>query len=290
MDNDIQKSNTAFEGTGMGSHVQRTAKRTAEELARIEQQAAQLAADEERRRHNRRFNRVLYCISGALILAGVFIILRSETTLFTKNSSTGPNATFPPNANDAIVISIGTTPQATAHATQSVAVRTESTDDPSAAIPTEPPPTEAPLAPASIHFVGHSVSCTVLPVGIASDGTMETVPSHNVVGWYKYGAAPNQPGNCIIAGHNRYAGQMGSFSLLHNGLKVGDGITVELADGSSMFYRVVSLDTYRYDDIPSSVMESGGDTRLTLITCLGDFDYNLQMSVSRVVAVCEPVG
>lgn len=236
---------------------------------------------ELRRKKARRFNRVLYCVSAALILLGVFIILRSETTLFTKNSTDTPSATFPPD--DVIVINGAPTPVP--------AMTADGTEDPSAATPTYPPPTEevTPLAPKAIYFVGHDVSCMVEPVGIDDNGVMGTVDSHNIVGWYMYGAAPNTPGNCIIAGHNRYHGVMGSFSLLHNGLAVGDKVTVELEDGSSRFYRVATINTYLYNEVPPSVMELGGIDRLTLITCLGDYDYNLQMSLSRVIAVCTPV-
>ena len=118
---------------------------------------------------------------------------------------------------------------------------------------------------------------------------METVPSPNIVGWYRGSAAPGQPGNCIIAGHNRYAGQKGSFSVLHDGLSVGDRVGIELADGSYLFYRVIAIDTYGYDSVPDGIMQLEGAERLTLITCLGDFDYDLQMSKSRVVAVCLPI-
>lgn len=237
----------------------------------------------ERRKHNKRFNAVLYCVAGALVLFGIFIILRSETNLFTRNSAETPEATFPPN--DSIVINVPGTPNATA--------APDGTGDPAAQTPEYPPPTEAlqpgAIPPVLIFFNDHNVSCSVRPVGVEADGTMQSVPSHNVVGWYKYGAAPNQPGNCIIAGHNRYSGQLGSFALLHNGLKVGDRITVQLENGSYCFYRVASISTYRYDAVPDEVMQVGGDTRLTLITCLGDYNYDLQMSTSRVVAVCIPV-
>lgn len=236
---------------------------------------------ELRRRKARRFNRVLYCISAALILLGVFIILRSETTLFTKNSGTDvPSATFPPD--DVIVINA---------ATPTPAAPSPVTEDPSAATPTYPPPSEAPepIPPTAIYFVEHGVSCLVEPVGVDENGVMDTIDSHNVVAWYTGAAAPNTHGNCIIAGHNRFHGQMGSFSLLHNGLAIGDRVTVELADGSSRFYRVATINTYNYKEIPFSVMQVDGIDRLTLITCLGDYDYNLQMSVSRVVAVCTPV-
>ena len=258
---------------------------TRDELLLIndEAAAARLArrAKEQKRKKARRFNAVLYCISGLLFLTGVFIILRSETTIFNRNSAETPEATFPPD--DSIVISAATPLMETARPDESAPPPTE------AAAPTAEP-TQAPSAPVSIFFEGHSVVCRVEPVGVEENGVMATVPSHNVVGWYMYGACPNQQGNCIIAGHNRYAGQKGSFSLLHEGLKVGERVGVTLADGHTMFYRVVSIDTYLYNEVPHSVMDIGGEQRLTLITCLGDYDWDLQMSKSRVVAVCEPIS
>lgn len=235
----------------------------------------------ERRRRNRRFNTVLYCIGGALMLAGVFIILRSETPLFTKNSSDEPEPSF----DETVVVD---------QPTQTPAEATPAPSDPAAANPTYPPPTEtaAPRTsdPIRIFFLGHDVQCRIEPVGVTEDGVMETVPSHNVVGWYKFGAAPGEQGNCIIAGHNKYNGQYGSFSLLHDGLEIGDRVAVSLKDGSTCYYVVQSITTYPYDNVPASVMETGGERRLTLITCLGDFDYDMQMSRSRVVAVCIPVN
>ncbi len=254
-----------------------------EELRLFTEQAASARRAREQRQQKRkkarRFNTVLYCVAGALFLTGVFIILRSETLLFTRNSGDPPSATFPPDDN--VLISVVDTPAATAVPSDGAAAEPASPS---------PVPTAEPSAPVSIFFEGHDIVCRVEPVGAADDGTMATVPSHNVVGWYMYGACPNGEGNCIIAGHNRYAGQKGSFSLLHDGLKTGERVGVTLADGSTVFYRVVSITTYLYNEVPNEVMDLGGERRLTLITCLGDFDYDLQMSRSRVVAVCEPIG
>ena len=129
----------------------------------------------------------------------------------------------------------------------------------------------------------------VEPVGVNDKGEMDTIPRYDSAGWYMYGACPNQVGNCIIAGHNRYGGQKGLFAILHNGMKEGDRVSVTMENGETIFYRVVSLNRYRYDSVPAEVMAPSPDQRLTLITCLGDYDWDLHMSKTRVVAVCEPV-
>ena len=238
------------------------------------------AERQERRRRNRRFNAVLYAVSACLILAGAFIILRDQTDLFNRNTGVVPEATFPP---DLTVESPA--PEQTAWN--------------GAVEPTKPPPQEsdspAPTGqaeasdPVSVYFEGHDISVAVIPVGVNENGEMDTIPRHDIAGWYMYGPAPGEGGNCIIAGHNRYHGQKGLFAVLHKGLKVGDKICVTTENGGNYFYSVDSIDYYRYDEVPESVMAAGGETRLTLITCKGDFDYDAQMSLTRVVAVCRPI-
>ena len=229
---------------------------------------------EERRKKNHRFNTALYIAAAFLILLGVFIILRDQTNLFSRNSGEIPNVTFPPP----IIIRNSETP-----------LPTEKVDPGPSEEPTPEPTPEAPSPPVNIYFEGHDIAVAVIPVGVNDKGEMDTVPEYNIAGWYMYGAAPNEEGNCIIAGHNRYHGQKGLFSILHKGLKIGDRVCVTMENGEYAFYSVVSIERYKYNAVPDSVMSPGGETRLTLITCLGDFDYDLQMSKTRVVAICEPI-
>ncbi|MBO4562900.1 MAG: class F sortase [Clostridia bacterium] len=229
---------------------------------------------EERRKKNHRFNTALYIAAAFLILLGVFIILRDQTNLFSRNSGEIPNVTFPPP----IIIRNSETP-----------LPTEKVDPGRSEEPTPEPTPEAPSPPVNIYFEGHDIAVAVIPVGVNDKGEMDTVPEYNIAGWYMYGAAPNEEGNCIIAGHNRYHGQKGLFSILHKGLKIGDRVCVTMENGEYAFYSVVSIERYKYNAVPDSVMSPGGETRLTLITCLGDFDYDLQMSKTRVVAICEPI-
>lgn len=238
-----------------------------------------MGSEKKQGRRRRRSNAVRYALGGALILFGTFIILRDRTDIFNKNTADIPEATFPPD----LVIETNS-PMPTAYFTESI----ESV----APLPSESPaPTPEPASPpVSIYFDGHDISVAVVPVGVNEKGEMDTIPRHDIAGWYELGAAPNQDGNCIIAGHNRYHGQKGLFAILHKGLKVGDRVIVTLENGDNVFYKVVSIDRYQYDEVPDEVMANCEGRRLTLITCLGDFDYDLQMSRTRVVAVCEPIS
>ena len=228
----------------------------------------------KRRRKNRIFNICLYCVSALLILFGVFIILRDRTNLFVRNTGIEPEATFPP---------IDFTP----------APSVDPTPEPTGPIETVPPtPTPVPVqgsAPVSLSFVDYGINVAIVPVGVNSNGEMATVDSASIAGWYNLSACPNQVGNCIIAGHNRYGGQMGLFSIVHDGLKLGDRITVQMENGEYAFFCVVSIQNYQYDEVPAYVMSQSSDRRLTLITCLGDYDHGLHMSRTRAIAICTPI-
>jgi LPXTG-site transpeptidase (sortase) family protein len=264
-------------------------------------------AKKKRRKRNRLFNTVLYIVAAVLIISGVIIILRDQTDIFNHNTAEIPDVTRPPDstpgpwvtapppteiASDAPLPSAGPyeTPGQTPGQNETPAP--DHTAGPGAT--TAPGPhnggTGDPSAPVGVYFEEHGISVKVIPVGVNANGEMATVPTHDIAGWYKYGSAPNEPGNCIIAGHNRYHGQKGLFSILHKGLKVGDHVWVTLESGDVVFYTVESITSYKYDAVPTEVMAQTWDTRLTLITCLGDYDHILHMSRTRVVAVCRPIN
>lgn len=230
----------------------------------------------------RRSNLWRYILASFLILFGIFIILRETTNLFGKNSGVVPDATFPP---DVVIATL--TPMPTASVTQEI-----SSDAPlpsQTAPPTPEPTAPPPSPPVNVCFLDHDIAVKVEPVGVNDKGEMDTIPRYDIAGWYMYGAAPNEEGNCIIAGHNRYGGQKGLFAILHDGLKKGDKVSVTMENGETVFYRVASIESYRYDSVPEEVMAPAEERKLTLITCLGDYSWDLHMSKTRVVAVCEPV-
>lgn len=251
------------------------------------------ASKAKRRRRNRIINAVLYFISACLILFGIYLILLDQTNLFNHNTAEIPDVTFPPE--EAWAPTAVPETQEPSEIPSDAPLPSPPPDDPDESeepqvtaeptpVPTEPPPN----TPVSVYFADHGISVKVVPVGVNEKGEMDTVPKHDVAGWYQPGPAPNQSGNCIIAGHNRWHGRKGLFSILHDGLKVGDRIIVTMEDGSTLFYTVDKIKRYHYDAVPDSVMELDGETRLTLITCLGDYSHILHMSETRVVAVCKP--
>ncbi len=144
-----------------------------------------------------------------------------------------------------------------------------------------------PQTPVKIYFEEpHKIVCDLFPVGIASDNSIEVRPSATEGGWYKFGASPGDPGNAIISGHNSLKGKKGTFSVLKV-LNPGDRIAIEFENGEFRFFEVMQRDTYKLKQFPAEMLETDGESRMTLITCLGDWDQSIKTSASRVVAVCK---
>lgn len=250
---------------------------------------------EERRRKNRRFNTVLYIISGLLILTGVIIIISDTTLLFDK--------LFHPENFGKIDVPDGSFSFITPNANGSGGTHEPGMDIPDYTLaPGEtatPVPTGSnsddnevlnPNRPVYVYFPDYDITCPVDPVGYNWNGSMGTVRAHNRAAWLKTSGTPVDGGNIILAGHNKYSGKLGYFDVVKSKMKLNDIVMIKTAAGETFYYAVVSIDTYPYDAVPYSVMESGGDPRLTLITCLGDFDHSIGTSKHRVVAVCMPIS
>ncbi|MBR0157169.1 MAG: class F sortase [Clostridia bacterium] len=169
--------------------------------------------------------------------------------------------------------------------------------------PPTPPTSHAPVAPTSsyapknVYFLNRytaatitDTTCPVDPVGYNSKGQMDTVHSAFRAGWFMYGGDPVHGGNTLIAGHNRYSGRKGWFSLIQEGkIQPGDVVVVELNSGDYTYFMVDFVERYEYDAVPDEIMNTGGRPRLTLITCYGDYDSSIHTSRHRVIAVCYPV-
>ncbi|MDL2235268.1 sortase [Christensenellaceae bacterium OttesenSCG-928-L17] len=141
--------------------------------------------------------------------------------------------------------------------------------------------------PVRIEFVGYDVVSNIYPVGVTDDGeTIATLNSAENSAWFHYFAAPLEEGNCIINGHNRWAGKDGTFSTLKR-MAVGDEIQVTVEDGRIVRYSVTEIAEYTVDDFPMELLSNSVGTRLTLITCKGDYDHSISTSRTRVLLIAE---
>lgn len=138
---------------------------------------------------------------------------------------------------------------------------------------------------------GLKVDAPITQVGVDSQGQLEVPNDGDVVGWYRWSAAPGKPGNTVLAGHvdTRADGPGALFDLGH--VKAGDRVRLQLSDGSARDYEVTSLQTYRKQELPGDdVFARQGPSQLVVVTCGGSFNRSTRSYDSNVVVIARPIG
>ena len=214
-----------------------------------------------------RWDTALIVLSVLLFLGGAFFIAREYVLL--------PDADF-------------VAPVTPAPATPTPAPTPTQTLSPSATPIVTPSPTPyvKPI-PIKITFVDQKQSCEVFPSGENEEGRMDIVNRTDAASWLELAAAPGEEGNAIIAGHRSLKGVAGTFQALWD-MEVGDAVVIDFADGRQQWFYVGTIDRYPFEEVPFEVMAYGGPSRLTLITCVGDWNSTAGTSSERFVVVCFP--
>jgi LPXTG-site transpeptidase (sortase) family protein len=160
---------------------------------------------------------------------------------------------------------------------------------PATAAPVPAVPT-APAAPVRIRIDGIGVDAPVGPVGVDDKGRMEVPLDVATVGWYRFGPGPGATeGSAVLSGHvDDYEQGLGAFYRLGK-LEVGATVTVQLADGTVLDYRVRNVERVAKPELPvGQVFARDGAPRLTLVTCGGDFNRAAGVYTENVVVTAEP--
>jgi len=210
---------------------------------------------------------LLYGLSALFLIGGIAMLLRQYVLM--PGNYTPPAVTPSPNVFQTPIPS--QKPQETP-------------------APSPSPTPYVKVAPIRIYFTDAEVMADIFPVSIIEEGEragqMDTIDDPDVAAWYEPGVSPGGPGNAIINGHKSWEGKIGRFSVLWD-MQVGDEVAIEYADGSLAYFYAVSVDFYPYDAVPDEVMSLEGESRVTLITCHGDFDRNAGTSEERCVVVLK---
>ena len=142
--------------------------------------------------------------------------------------------------------------------------------------------------PVSIAIDNIDVSnAAVIPVGVNEDLSFE-VPPADQIGWYQFGPAPGEEGSSVLAAHIAYNGVDGVFRNLED-VEIGSIVTVTMDDGSALQYRIEEVTEYIKQDLPESLFARDGKEQLALITCGGNFNYQLESYESNTVALAVPL-
>jgi hypothetical protein len=147
-------------------------------------------------------------------------------------------------------------------------------------------------APLLLHIEQLGVSADVVPVGVLPDGGMEIPDDVRVLGWYEAAqgrVSPGDAGTAVIAGHRDSRAQ--GAGALHDiaTLRRGDTIDVVHIDGTVSRWRVDGTMTTRRDALPSEVLfRRGGEPRLALVTCGGEFDRTTRSYSHNTIVLASP--
>ncbi|MFC8764524.1 class F sortase [Streptomyces sp. NPDC057193] len=112
----------------------------------------------------------------------------------------------------------------------------------------------------------------VLGLGLTADGAVEvpSVADADRIGWYEKGVTPGETGPAVLIGHFDTARGPAVLKDVSK-VRIGDGITVTRADGTTAEFRVRELEQVAKDAFPTAKVY--GDTtrpELRLVTCGGD--------------------
>ncbi|MFC5721724.1 class F sortase [Streptomyces gamaensis] len=149
-----------------------------------------------------------------------------------------------------------------------------------------------PAEPTRVRIPAIDVDAPVMPLGLLSDGTLDSPPEteSDLTGWYADGPAPGAVGTAVVAGHVDTASGPAVFYSL-GALKRGSAVEVARADGSTALFTIDAIEVYDRRTFPSEKVY--GPTRraeLRIITCGGGFSQEEGGYLGNVVAYAHLTG
>jgi len=138
------------------------------------------------------------------------------------------------------------------------------------------------IAPATaVHIPRLKLDVSLIDLHVQPDGSMSVPQDAKDVGWWADGPHPGAAGAALVAGHvDSKTGPAVFFRLKE--MVVGDLVTVDRADHTSVVFKVVSKATYTRSDFPDDVVyRVSGKPSLHLVTCdafdpsIGHYSANL---------------
>lgn len=116
------------------------------------------------------------------------------------------------------------------------------------------------------------IGAETIPLGKRDDGSLEVPDDAHIAGWWTGRANPGERGPAVIVGHVDSREGPGAFWELPD-LVVGDRVSVDREDGTSVHWRVDRVEQHPKDAFPTDAVYGHTDEpTLRLVTCSGSFD------------------
>ena len=171
---------------------------------------------------------------------------------------------------------------------------TEAPSAPLIAVPTidaslgnQKPPTSAPT---HVSVPSLKIDMAVDSTGLDDAGSMALPANPDTAAWYRFGPGPGTEGATVIAAHVdslRYG--LGPFARFADA-PAGTEIMLQTADGTTHRYAVESVQSTGKPDVPwTTIFDRTGPSRLTLVTCGGEFNYTTRQYQSNIIVTAIPV-
>ena len=135
------------------------------------------------------------------------------------------------------------------------------------------------------------IDANIQSVGHTKSGNMGAPSNFTDVAWFREGPRPGALGSAVIAGHlDNALALSGVFKKLGQ-LVVGDAIVVRTEGGAEIHFRVVGIQEYPYDKVPTDMLfnKKGGEY-LNLITCAGSWLQKYKTYDHRLVVYTQKVS
>ncbi|MGW3497912.1 class F sortase [Streptomyces sp. NPDC001020] len=140
-------------------------------------------------------------------------------------------------------------------------------------------------APKRIVIPQIAVNAPFTPLSLSASGQLNAPPvkNANLVGWYKDGASPGEPGTSIVVGHVDTKTGPAVFVFLRT-LRPGSKVDITRADGSVAGFIVDSVETFNKASFPDARVYGNARTpQLRLITCGGNYNRSVHDYEANVV-------
>ncbi|MET7617718.1 class F sortase [Streptomyces sp. NPDC005408] len=140
-------------------------------------------------------------------------------------------------------------------------------------------------APKRLSILEIAVDAPFTTLSIGKSGQLDAPPpdDNNLVGWFKGGPSPGEPGAAIVAGHVDTKTGPAVFLQL-DALKPGSKVDITRDDGTVATFKVDSVESFSKARFPDErVYSDTPDPQLRLITCGGSYDREAKDYTENVV-------